>query len=396
MSKDAVKFTTTPVLIAFTETHQSRETYGGGVSNVVLQGMHMRRPDATDDVVLIFMHPTATLDTLPLPRELARRGVPVLTCGSRYPHNDSALIMEKVLIDLGQYVKYARERLGYNKVILAGWSGGASLSAFYQAQAQTPTIAATPAGDPVDLSGLIPADGIMQLAAHSARARIVTESIDASIRNETDPIDRNPEFDLYDAARGPKAPYDAAFVEAYRTAQVARNRTITAWVRERLHDLAKRGHADHERCFVTHGTMADPRWLDPSIDPNERTPGSCYLGTPHVVNNGPIGLARFATLRSWLSQWSIDDSQANTERQGPQVTVPALVIANAADDCCPPSHTNAIFRSLGGEKELHTIAGANHYYIGQRAQLESAIGILIDWLQARGFLGSLPETPQAG
>lgn len=100
MTKETMKSTTSPVLIAFTEQGQSRDTYGGGVSNVILQGMHMRRADATKDMVLVFMHPTATLDTLPLPRELARRGVPVLTCASRYPHNDSALIMEKVLIDL--------------------------------------------------------------------------------------------------------------------------------------------------------------------------------------------------------------------------------------------------------------------------------------------------------
>lgn len=391
MAKDNVRFTTTPVLIAFTETSQSRETYGGGVANVVLQGMHLRRPDATNDTVLIFMHPTATLDTLPLPRELARRGVPVLACASRYPHNDSALIMEKVLIDLGHYVKYAREKLGYRKVILAGWSGGASLSVFYQSQAQTPTITATPSGEPIDLSGLSPADGIMQLAAHSARARILTESMDASLRTENDPFDRNSEFDIYDAKSGPKPPYEAGFVEAYRAAQIARNRKITGWVREMLEDMRRKGGPVQERCFVTHGTMADPRWLDPTLDPNERTPGTCYLGDPAVVNNGPIGLGRFATLRSWLSQWSIDESRANTELQGPRVTIPALVIDNAADDCCPPSHTDTIYRSLGGAKERHSIAGANHYYIGQRAQQDAAIALIIGWLQKNDLIDGLPE-----
>jgi hypothetical protein len=24
--------------------------------------------------------------------------------------------------------------------------------------------------------------------------------------------------------------------------------------------------------------MADPRWLDAAIDPNERVPGSCFMG----------------------------------------------------------------------------------------------------------------------
>ncbi|QUM73982.1 PhoPQ-activated protein PqaA family protein [Sphingopyxis granuli] len=396
MAKDYQKPSTTPILIAFTEAQQSRETYGGGVANVVLQGMHLRRPDATRDTVLVFMHPTATLDTLPLPRELARRGVPVLACGSRYPHNDSALIMEKVLVDLGHYVRYARERLGYRTVILAGWSGGASLSVFYQSQAQNPTITATPCGHAIDLSGLQPADAIMQLAAHSARARIMTESMDASLRSEGDPTDRNAAFDLYDRITGPKPPYAPDFVAAYRAAQIDRNQRITAWVRETLDALKRRGSADQERCFVTHGTMADPRWLDPTLDANGRAPGICYLGEPEAVNNGPIGLARFATLRSWLSQWSIDESRANTELQGPHVTVPALVIANAADDCCPPSHTDTIYRSLGGPKELHTIPGANHYYIGQREQLDAAITLIIDWLRKGGLLEGLPDASGGG
>lgn len=389
MSKTVTRFESTPILISFNIESRFKDTYGGGEGKVLLQGMHMRRPDATRDMVLIFMHPTATLDTLPMPREFARRGVPVLACGSRYPHNDSTLVMENVLIDLGQYVRYAREQLGYKTVVLAGWSGGASLSVYYQAQAENPSVTATPAGDPVDLSGLPRADGIMQLAAHSSRARIMTESMDPAIRNELDPTDRDPAFDLY-APNAPKAPYDAGFVADYRAAQIARNRRITAWVRDTLQDLDRRGGPDLERCFVTHATMADPRWLDPTLDPNERTPGLCYMGNPAVVNNGPIGLARFSTLRSWLSQWSIDDSYACTARQGPQVTIPALVIGNGADDACPPSHAERIFNSLAGPKQRHVVSGANHYYLGQRDQLFEAIDICIDWMTETGLLNGLP------
>lgn len=50
--------------------------------------------------------------------------------------------------------------------------------------------------------------------------------------------------------------------------------------------------------------MADPAILDVTIDPNEREAGVSYLGGPRVVNHGPVGLARFCSLRSWLSQWS--------------------------------------------------------------------------------------------
>ena len=392
MARDATRFETTPLLLKYTSNSRVKDTYGGGETGVILQGMHLRRPDATRDTVLIFMHPTATLDTLPMPREFARRGVPVMACGSRYPHNDSALIMENVLLDLGQYIRHAREQLGYRNVVLTGWSGGASLSVYYQSQAEKTTIASTPAGDPVDLSGLPKADGIMQLAAHSSRARIMTESLDASIRNELDPADRDASLDIYGESGGPKPPYSADFIAAYRAAQIARNRRITAWARETLETLRRDGRGDLERCFVTHGTMADPRWLDPAVDPNDRIPGRCYIGEPAVANNGPIGLARFSTLRSWLSQWSIDDSQANTERRGPDVTIPALVVANSADDACPPSHADAIFESLGGPKERHMIRGANHYYIGQREQLFEAIDTCIAWMQRQNLLGSLPPT----
>jgi pimeloyl-ACP methyl ester carboxylesterase len=392
MTRDKTRFETIPLLIKFNSGSRQKDTYGGGEDGVIVQGMHMRRPDATKDTALLFMHPTTTLDTLPMPREFARRGVPVLCCGSRYPHNDSALIMENVVADLGQYIRYARETLGYKKVVLAGWSGGASLSVYYQAQAEKPTVTATPAGDPVDLSGLPKADGLMQLAAHSSRSRLLTESLDASILNELDPADRDAALDIYGSARGPKPPYSADFVAAYRAAQIARNRKITAWAREMLADIKRRGGPDRERCFVTHGTMADPRWLDPALDANDRIPGRCYMGDPAAVNNGPIGLARFSTLRSWLSQWSIDESQANTERQGRNVTIPALVIANSADDACPPSHADTIYSSLSGQKERHLIAGANHYYIGQREQLFQAIDLCLDWMIRNELLEGLPPS----
>ena len=57
---------------------------------------------------------------------------------------------------------------------------------------------------------------------------------------------------------------------------------------------------------IAMATMADPRWLDPTIDPNDRKPNWCFMGNPQMINNAPAGLARFCTLRSWLSQWSYD------------------------------------------------------------------------------------------
>ncbi len=182
----------------------------------------------------------------------------------------------------------------------------------------------TPAGDAVDLAGakLIPGDAIMLMAAHVSRSVTLTEWMDPSIVDELDPNVRETEFNLYDPHNPHRPPYDGEYLARYRAAQLARNRRITDWVKG---ELEARIHADGpgaERGFVVHGTMADPRWLDPAVDPNDREPGTCYLGDPRVVNMGPVGLARFCTLRSWLSQWSYDESRANGVANAQQRIVP--------------------------------------------------------------------------
>lgn len=379
-----------PLVLAFREESAFKETYGGGTDTVVLEGQFLRPEGSPCKTALVFMHPTGTMNTLPLPNALARSGVPVLCCGSRYPHNDTALIMEKVLIDLGAYVRYARERLGFEKVVLAGWSGGGSLSLYYQSQAERPTVEATPAGDPVDLRGakLPPADGIMQLAAHVSRATTLTEWLDPSVLDETDPGRRDPDLDLYGAS-SPKPPYGAAFLEHYREAQRARSRRLTEWVWERLDALRTAGRPFDEEAFVVHGTMADPRWLDPAVDPNDRAPGQCYMGDPRTVNMMPAGLARYSSLRAWLSQWSYETSLADGPRSAAAISVPALVLENSADDACTPSHGQRIWDALAHVRRRRVvISGATHYYLGQRDCLAEAAEAVKGWLASEGFLPS--------
>lgn len=189
-----------PIFLHWQEKAAFKETYAGALDTVVVEGQYLKPREATSKTIAIFMHPTGTMNLLPMPNALAAAGVPCLTCGSRYPHNDSALIMKKVILDLGRYIRYAREKLGFEKVILAGWSGGGSLLMFYQSQAEKPWITATPAGDPVDVVGakLPKADAVLQLAAHVSRAITLTEWLDLSIRDELNPDDRIVELDLYD------------------------------------------------------------------------------------------------------------------------------------------------------------------------------------------------------
>ncbi len=384
----AFKYDRIPYLVAFDEKAGFKDTYGGQIDRVVLEAHLLVPKGRPSKTVVIITHPIGGGQYLPMPSTLAKHGMHVIYCNTRYRGADYALIMEKVIVDLGACVKDAKQRLGYEKVILGGWSGGGSMSLFYQAEAQNPSVTATPAGDPPDLTaaGLIPADGIILLAAHMSRNRTLTEWLDASIQDELDPSRRDAELDLYDAANKNQPPYSPAFLERYRAAQLARNRRITAWAKDKLETLKRQGRNNEEFNFVVHGTMADPRWLDPAVDPSDRKPRWCMLGDPKIVNMSPVGLARFCSLRSWLSQWSYDESNADGLKCAARVGVPVLSITNTADDAVPPSHSVRMYAAIKHpHKEAVSINGANHYYFGQPEKAAEAARICADWLGRQGF-----------
>ncbi|MEU0190983.1 hypothetical protein ABZ250_14120 [Streptomyces afghaniensis] len=372
------------VTLFFRNPTGSREVYASWDDTVLVEGTLLARDDVKQDTVIVFMHPMGPLHNLPLTQELARRGAHVFCANSRYPNNDAALIMENVLVDLGQWVRYLKEERGYAKVVIGGWSGGGSIATTYQAQAEKTTITQTPAGDPVDLSGLIQGEAVLQLASHISRAALLTDSLDASIIDERDPFRRDPALDLF-GDKAPKAPYSADFVAEYRKAQLERSRRITAWVKERLAEPGPNREAGLSLPFVVYGTMADPRWLDTTLEPNERQAGTSFIGIPSQVNNSPIALGRYTSLKSWLSQWSIDETNANTVKFGHQVTVPALVLTAGGDNAVPTSHADLIHESLAGEVTRHHLVGANHYLRNQPEQLAEAAITVLNWLEDRGL-----------
>lgn len=379
------------VHVTYRENARFVETYGfsGNQGAINLEGVRIRPRGVESKTLLIFMHPASTLQLLPVPQEAARLGAHILCAGSRYARNDTAGILENVLIDLGAYIRHAKTVWGYEKIVLVGWSGGGSLALFYQSQAEHPTITRTPAGDAVNIveAELIPADAIVFQAAHISRAQLLLDIIDPSVRDELNPDDRDPELDIYDPANPNQPPYSAEFIARYRAAQRARMDRITAQVKATLAMLKARGTAELERGFITHRTLADPRFLDGTLDPNDRKIGWCYLGNPETVNTGPVGLARFSTLRSWLSQWSVADSNADGVRCAAGISVPLLAIENSADDAVPQPHARRIFDAASSkDKTFKVMKGATHYYAGQPQNLQEVTQLTHAWLAERALI----------
>jgi pimeloyl-ACP methyl ester carboxylesterase len=335
-----------------------------------------RDKDRQPKTALLFVHPASNFMGHYALKPLAESGMAAVGFATRYIGNDSALLMENCVLDIGAAVRHLRD-MGFEKVVLVGNSGGGGLAALYQSQAESATITATPAGDPPDLTqaDLPPVDGLILAMAHPGRALVYTEWLDAAIRDESKPFDRDRTLDVFDADNGP--PYSEEFLARYRAAQIERNRRITRWVREQLAELAERSLDDLP--FLVHGTAADPRFLDVSVDPSDRRPGTLW-GEPWAANYGPPTLGHYTSLRSWLSQWSYDDSQSNAFRHLPRVTVPVQVIYGTADSAAFPSHAVSMYEAVvHAKKEITAIEGAHHYFVDQPELVAEACRHIVRW-----------------
>jgi dienelactone hydrolase len=387
---ERIRYRRKPYLVVTQEPAARKDVYGSIDDHVVRQAQ-LLRGERDSDTVVVSMHPIGSPAYLPLFPELARTGLHVIGCGTRYSVGDAPLQMENVLLDLAACVRDARERLGYQHVVLAGWSGGGSPMMGYQAEAEKPMITQTAAGEPTLLAetALPPADGVLLLAAPRSRHRLLTDFLDASVTDELEPDrGRDFEFDLYDPKNPNQPPYSPDFLAAYRERQRARSGRITDQARDRLARFRAAGREHAEHSFVVHGTMADPRWLDPTIDPNGRRPRWSYLGDPEIANTSPGALMRFTTARSWLSQWSLDAAQVDAGDAAARVSAPVLVLVNGRDDAVPTSHPREVFAAVSHQdKEFVELPEANHYFSGdgQRSHLSTAADTVHDWMARHDF-----------
>jgi pimeloyl-ACP methyl ester carboxylesterase len=331
------------------------------------------QPAGPKRVAAIVMHPTSNFMGHYLIAPLAARGVACMGLNSRYAGNDMLLLMERVLQDLGAGVQFLRAQ-GYDKVVLVGNSGGAALVSFYQAQAEHLTLDRLPDGDPAGLSpqDLPPVQGLALCAAHEGRSALMRSWIDPSLTDEHDALSCDPALDMYDARHGP--PYGHAFLDRFRNAQQARYERIDQWVGERLRHLraqAAPGSARDE-VFVVYRTHADPRFLDLSLDANDRAVGSVWGGGAagaRSVNYAASQMGRVTSLTAWLSQWS-PRSRADGPANLARTSVPTLLCSYTADQSTFPS-TRAAWLAAGGDRIRNVdIGGGNHYLAGQPRLVE--------------------------
>lgn len=311
----------------------------------------------------IVVHPTSNFMGHYLLRPLAVRGIAMLGLNTRYLGNDVVLLLERAIQDVGAGVKWLKKK-GYERIFLIGNSGGAALVSFYQAQAEVLTVTSTPAGDAIDLEpdDLPPIQGIALCAAHLGRSRLMEKWIDPAVIEEHDALATDPALDMFNPANGPA--YSDAFMLRFRVAQKQRQERIEAWAMAKLRAIRALPDGPRDMAFVIHRTLADPRCLDPTIDPNDRQPGTTVWGPPKVQNGAANSMGRYTSLTGFMSQWS-----ASTQGDGPtniaKTTVPVVLAEHTADASVFPSDNDAWARAASGRVTRHKLLGGDHYLSGQ-------------------------------
>jgi alpha-beta hydrolase superfamily lysophospholipase len=134
--------------------------------------------------------------------------------------------------------------------------------------------------------------------------------------------------------------------------------------------------------LVIHRTLADPAYLDLTIDPDERPMGSLFaFPDPFDANYARLGLARTMTPRGWLSTWSGLSSHARLADTMPHVKIPTLILHPTADTEIRVRQALEIRDQAGSDDvTYHEMKGAPHYLEGHRVP---AMEITAEWLRAR-------------
>lgn len=312
---------------------------------------------------------------------MAARGYGYLGWNTRFRGAEAFFILEHALIDIGAGVTWLKEQAGVETVIIVGNSGGGSLMGAYQSQASDPNITATRDLKLPEAVNALPAcDYYVSLNAHAGRPEVLTDWIDPAVTDEREPTSTDWALSMFNPDNGP--PYSDDFVRRYRAAQVARNDRITDWCIAELERLAAEGYSD--RAFNMYRTWADPRLLDGNLDPSDRQVGLCYAGDPKKANYSPRGIGLTNTCRTWLSMWSLKESQCRGAPHLGRIRVPSLVIQSMADTGVFPSDAHAIHDAIAADdKRLEFMAG-DHYLTEPDGVRDEVADRISGWLDNYG------------
>ncbi len=336
---------------------------------------------------VILSHPRGDFSVHYAAPLLAAAGYAVLGFGTRYMNNDTDCLHEACTIDV-ETVYNEMKRRGAEAVVLLGNSGGGSLMALAHTE-----------------RGI--GDGWVGMAAHPGEGVFMLQVIDPSVVDESDPFSTVPELDMYNPDNGWRpwpepCVYDKEWLKRYRAAQVERVARIDAIAKASIAESIDAGsrlrgvdnqtqtvqwrelrrRAVFTKYMVIYRTLADPAYLDLSIDPDERPMGSLFaFPDPFDANYGRGGLGRSMTARGWLSTWSGLSSHAKLADTMPKVKVPTLLIHPTADTEIRIWQAKEIVDNSGAaDKTYIEMKGAPHYLEGHRRE---ALAHVADWLGRR-------------
>lgn len=385
-------------------------------------GILYRPPEREPKTCVYLMHPRGEFTRHYVVPGLTARGYAVFGHNSRYLNNDTDMVHERLLFDIAAGLRHLKER-GFERIVLLGNSGGGSLLGFYQSQAgRAPgeRLTSTPGGEPIDLTNEVMPEGDLYIAvaAHLGEGRFMLNVLDPAVVDEDNPLATDARWDMYNPANGyagwPAASsYNKNWLMEYSERQEERNRRLDTIAREYLADHAffraqlrdpeyasrpdaERGlvarHARLGRYMVIYRTLANPAYLDPTIDPSRRPLGSIFSpGDPIIGNYGPGGLARVMTPRAWLSTWSGLSSQADLPDTIEHVTIPTLLVYADGDcDIFPGEQQELLENSGAADKQLVDLPWASHYLypVGEEGRAladprERLIEMIVPWMEER-------------
>lgn len=401
------------------EAIQIEQTAVKADDGVTTEGMLYWIPSMRPKTVVVTMHPNDDRQRHYMLRPAAERGFAGYGMKSRWWGQHG--IHEELLLDIAAAVRYLKKERGFERVVFTGQSGGGSLFAFYQSQAETPPpnrLKETPAGDPPDLNKheMIPADGIIILNANEGEGLHLTHHLDPSILDEGDPFSVDPSLDMYNPANGFRMPpessvYSPEFSKRFRAAQWARAERLTerarGYIRERdfYRSLLKQPgfdalpleqrltierRAEHLPMMTIYRSEADLDYTDQITRKSDREYGSNRTRRPDVFNLEPDARTRTIRPDVFLSTMSGPASHARLRENIRKVTVPILVLIGTADRGTYTWEQEVTYESAGAkDKSVVKIEGADHAWnpsgpkAGDGKQRERMIDALFTWIEKR-------------